>query len=230
MAENLILTGPDGTEYTFPGVSKVSIRKSGGGRAEYGSGGVGGIYEQVFNRTVGNVTASDLDGLTAIEQYAFAGCRGMRSIEIPSTVSDIMCYAFAACGLYSITIPSTVSYVGLDSTFLEQGRVFRNCESLETVVFGNTVVIFGDYCFEGCTALRAVVLPATNGRYYGLFKGCTRLSSIRITATTPPDRVDSDTFNGVPTSCAIYVPAASVNAYKSASIWSARASHIYPLT
>ena len=226
VAENLILTGPDGTEYTFPGVSKVSIRKSGGGRAEYGSGG-GGDFGQLVDRTITAIAATDLEDVTEIGSFAFAGCRRLASIEIPASVTLVGYGAFIDCSsLRSVTIPDTVEYLGMDSYFFKFGRLFENCSDLQTFSMGELTYAFLEYAFADCTYLTSVVLSARCGRMNGAFSGCSRLMSITIKNTTPPAQVDSSTFSGVPSNCLIYVPADSVQAYKTANIWMNRGTYI----
>lgn len=101
-----------------------------------------------------------------------------------------------------------------------------------------------------CTGLTAApALPATTlaeGCYAGMFRGCTHIeshhvatlnnsanvfasntacTSLTIDAETPPT-IGSTTITGLKSDCAIYVPAASVDAYKAAQYWSARADYI----
>lgn len=229
VAETIILTGPDGTEYSFPGVNKVSVRKSGGGRAEYGLGG-GGAFASLIDRTITTVSADDLDGVTIIGALAFAGSK-LESITIPSSVTSMKYGAFMyATSLQSLTIPDTGGYFGdyllVPPYSILGGHMCQQCRSLKTVTFGESTYILGEDNFYGCDYLTTIVLSAHVIDMQGMFNGCTRLTSITIKNTTPPSSVDSNTFNGVPSSCNIYVPASSVSAYKSASGWSARAAYI----
>ena len=86
------------------------------------------------------------------------------------------------------------------------------------------VVTIGRNSFEHLDSLVTIVIPSsvtTIGN--GAFTGCTGLISITINRDTPPtmDYSFNDTNN-----CPIYVPAGSVSAYKSASVWSEYASRI----
>lgn len=58
-----------------------------------------------------------------------------------------------------------------------------------------------------------------------IFKNNSACTSLTIDAETPPT-IGSDTITGLKADCAIYVPAASVDAYKAAQYWSARADYI----
>ena len=57
-----------------------------------------------------------------------------------------------------------------------------------------------------------------------VFYNCSSLTSITIKATTPPT-LGSSAFDNT-NNCPIYVPAKSVNAYKTATNWSAYANRI----
>lgn len=77
--------------------------------------------------------------------------------------------------------------------------------------------------FRYCTQMTTVVIPSTVSFIgYLAFEHCTALTSITCLATTPPT-LDGGTFNDT-NNCPIYVPAASVTAYKTA--WPQYASRI----
>ena len=104
--------------------------------------------------------------------------------------------------------------------------------------------------FQGCTGLvQAPALPATtleSSCYNSMFQGCTHITShhvatmnisinvfqfnsactsFTIDAETPPT-IANNTITGLKADCVIYVPAASVDAYKAKQYWSERASYI----
>lgn len=145
--------------------------------------------------------------------------RNITSINIPDGTTIIGDYAFYGCyGLTSITIPNSVTDIGQS--------VFRYCNDLTEVTIGNSVTSIGDYAFSRCSDLTSVIIGnsvTTIGD--NAFQGCTVLKSITCTATTPPT-IYNATFQNVPADCAIYVPAASVETYKAANIWSTRAAYI----
>lgn len=69
---------------------------------------------------------SNLTNLTSIGDYAFVGCSGLTSIEIPEGVTSIAQSAFEGCrGLTSIEIPSTVTSIGIST--------FWGCSGLTTL-------------------------------------------------------------------------------------------------
>ena len=65
-------------------------------------------------------------GVTTIGKYAFNGCSGLISVEIPNSVTSIGVNAFTSCsGLTSVTIPNSVTSIGKNA--------FSNCSSLTSV-------------------------------------------------------------------------------------------------
>jgi len=93
------------------------------------------------------------------------------------------------------------------------------------VTIGNSVTTIKYSAFYGCSGLTSITIPnsvTTIGNY--VFGSCSGLTSVTIQATTPPtsgNNVFDDTNN-----CPIYVPSASVEAYKAATNWSTYASRI----
>ena len=82
-----------------------------------------------------------------------------------------------------------------------------------------------DYAFSDCTAMTSITIPNSVieiGR--NSFYGCSALTSVTIKATTPPALM-SNAFTNT-NNCPIYVPAESVDAYKTATNWSELASRI----
>ena len=52
-------------------------------------------------------------GVTCIGNFAFDGCRGLKSLTIPDSVTRIGNFAFDGCrGLKSLTIPDSVTSIG----------------------------------------------------------------------------------------------------------------------
>ena len=159
------------------------------------------------------------DGTTIIKYGTFYSCSNLTSVTIPSSVRTIESYAFRNCsGLTgTLVIPDLVTTIGEEA--------FRDCTGLTSVTIGNSVSTIYNYAFRNCTGLTSVTIgrSATSLNNY-TFINCTSLMSITSLATAPPSVNNS--FNGVPADCAIYVPAASVETYKAASGWSARAAYI----
>lgn len=136
--------------------------------------------------------------------------------------SAIVRYEINLSDLVSVEIGDCVTSIGYSA--------FINCSSLTSVTIPSSVTSLDNNAFTSCSGLTSVTIPS-GVTYIGVaeFQNCTSLTSITILATTPPNTphysVFSDTNN-----CPIYVPDASVNAYKAAFVWNMYASRIKPLS
>lgn len=150
---------------------------------------------------------------------------------------------FNGCtSLSSITIPSSVTTIN--------DEAFKNCYSLKSLTFnGNNVISIGNSAFKVAFASsgwsRAITLPNSvetiganafdESKILSITIGTnitsignsafawSRLEDITVLATTPPT-LGSGVFEH--TTCTIYVPSGSVEAYKTATNWSTYASRI----
>lgn len=157
------------------------------------------------------------NGVTSIGTNAFEKCK-IASINIPNGVTTIEGYTFYQCSdLTSVTIPSSVTTIG-NTAFAESGLV--------NLIIPDSVTNINTMAFRGCKSLTTLELGANIVTIqYRAFYTCTHLTSITIYATTPPSPMGGQVFDGT-NDCPIYVPAASVTAYQSASGWSTYSSRI----
>ncbi len=134
---------------------------------------------------------------TLVGSAAFAGCSGLKSIEIPEAVTALPTNMFQNCkALESVTLPSGLLSVGKNVFFncsklsaikfpatvkrIDQ-KSFQNCSSLEMIEFDGTPEFIGDYAFSGCSALKEVTLPeGLESLGYNTFFGCTSLAEVTI--------------------------------------------------
>ena len=117
----------------------------------------------------------------------------------------------------TLNIPDGTTKIGV--------YAFSRCSSLTDVTIPNSVTSIGDDAFYSCSALTKITIPdgvTSIGKY--AFAYCSKLTSITIKATTPPT-LGSSAFDNT-NNCPIYVPAASVDTYKTATNWSAYADRI----
>ena len=108
------------------------------------------------------------------------------------------------------------------SSAITYGEVSRNVVSIQ---IGDCVTSIGGAAFYQCRSLPSVIIPdsvTTIGNE--AFWYCESLTSVTVEATIPP-ALGSGVFSFT-NYCPIYVPAGSVNDYKSASGWSTYASRI----
>ena len=83
----------------------------------------------------------------SIAPYAFTGCTNLKSVSIPSSLTQISDYAFYHSGVQSVAIPSTVTSIG-DGAFYE-------CENLTSVTFSENIESIGYGAFAYCKLIEA---------------------------------------------------------------------------
>lgn len=89
------------------------------------------------------------EGTRRINEYAFSGCTGMASIEIPNSVTSIGERAFSGCRrLFELFIPNSVKTIG--------DYAFNGCDLLYTLWIGRGVKSIGASTFNNCTNLADV--------------------------------------------------------------------------
>ena len=101
---------------------------------------------------------------------------------------------------------------------------FQGCSNLEEVTLAPQMLL-QNLAFDGCSKLKAILIPSavtTIGEY--CLRGCCSLKTITSLPTAPPT-LSNGAFDGIVPDV-VYVPSASVAAYKSASGWSAWSSKI----
>ena len=200
------------------------------------------IGKSAFN-TCGNLTEVTIpDGVTSIGEKAFYFCEKLTSVTIPNSVASIGDQAFLRCGgLTGIVVdaenPNYSSEDGVlfnnDKTTLIQypggkqgeytipnsvtsiGRLaFSMCSLLTSVEIPNSVEEIVDYAFQSCSGLTSVTIGngvTSIGKY--AFYYCSNLASVTIHATTPAT-LGSKAFEKTAATLTIYVPAESLDAYK----------------
>lgn len=203
-----------------------------------------------YSATTTMLSAEIGDCVTSIGYGAFSQCRSLTSVTIPNSVTTIGGQAFWNCyNLPSIIIPNSVTSIGnvafelctsLTSVTFEQGSqlttivagAFDICSGLTSIAIPDSVTSIGNAAFEACRSLTSVTIGSgVTSIGHDAFFGCVSLTSITITAVVPPTLGDrSGCSNCAPfdetNDCPIYVPAASLNAYKTAEIWSRWESRI----
>lgn len=113
-----------------------------------------------------------------------------------------------------------------DSVRIINQMAFYGCRSLTSLSLSENLTFIGNYAFRGCSRLTSVTIPSgvtdigASAFYY-----CSGLTSFTCLATTPPTLAHSSAFTNT-NNCPIYVPAESVQAYKTATNWSNYASRI----
>lgn len=172
------------------------------------------------NNLVAAEVGSCVTELRANESYygAFDSAASLTSVTLNEGLQTIGYFSFYECrSLPTITIPNSVTSI--------YESAFQNCSGLETVTIGTSVTSIGRIAFYYCTGLLSITIPnSVTSIGESAFDHCTSLTAITCEATTPPT-LGSGAFDNTNDS-PIYVPSASVEAYKTANNWSTYASRI----
>lgn len=174
-----------------------------------------GMFFSCSNLT--NITIPN--GVTNIGENAFGYCSYLLEIVLPDSVREIGQQAFEHCDLLKrINIPNGVNALN--------ARTFWLCSNLEEISIPNSVMYIYNQCFYGCSSLTNITIPS-NVRSIdtNVFKDCSGLDYIIFERTTPPKLTNANTFTNT-NDCLFYVPVESVDAYKTANIWSQFANRI----
>lgn len=73
------------------------------------------IGARAFSRCTALKSISIPTGITSIGEHMFSGCSALQEIVIPDGVTRIENEAFYSTGLQRVTIPASVTYIGLDA-------------------------------------------------------------------------------------------------------------------
>ena len=187
------------TTITFPANSQLTI-----------------IGESAFESCTNLTTIALPASVTSIGNYTFASCNNLTFVIIPenSQLTSIGERAFGHCYiLTAITIPEGVTSIGNES--------FVDCHGLTSITFpaNSQLMSIGERAFQGCSSLIEITIPeGVTSIGDEAFFYCESLATIICKATTPP--TIGTTFNSMHESIPVYVPEASVEAYKAAEGWS----------
>ena len=133
-----------------------------------------------------------------------------------TSLSDELFKGYA--NIRDVHLPSTCTTLG--------SGLFRR-SSLKSINIPESVRKILSYCFSGCQ-LPEIVLPSTTTTINAYALNASALRSVTILATTPPDGGGQSSTTAFSTTSTIYVPATSLNAYKT-SRWSKYADQFQPI-
>ena len=192
-------------------------------RAAMMQGRSGGIdWESIARGMCDGTTSFEIPeavGLDPVQQMCYRR-QGLASVTIPSGVSTIGQRCFLICGgLESVTLPSTITKI--------ESSAFESCAMLTSINLEDTgLTEIGGAAFASCSILPSVTIPSTITKIdVQAFRFCRGLVEVVVLATTPPT-LGSNAFQFTHADLAIYVPDASVSAYKADSNWSTYAGKI----
>ena len=166
------------------------------------------------------------DSVTSIGQSAISSCNNLMQFKGKFASPDGRCLivngrlvSFAPAGVVSYTIPDGVTSIDKQAFYAGRG-------GLASVVIPDSVSKIGQWAFSETPTLTDVIIGSgVTSIDYGAFSACGSLTRLYCRATTPPT-LGQSVFNANVNGRKIYVPASSVDAYKSDATWSSYASDI----
>ena len=183
------------------------------------------------------------NSVTDIKSYAFYGCSSLTNVTIPNSVITIGNNAFENSGLTNIVIPNSITSMGksvfyychsLESVTLSNNlttipqSIFSACNKLTNITVPEGITSIGAYAFSACSSLTNLTIPSTvtsiGDGAFQVFSDPQRI--ITLLSVTPPTITSLGPFNCPTNNVTIYVPAESLDTYKSGSMWAAYASKI----
>lgn len=180
---------------------------------------VGEIHPLCFAecQMLSSITISD--NVTEIDHAAFYNCHSLSSVTIPSGVTIISESLFSgADNLSTVNIPSGTTEIGF--------QAFYDCLSLVDITIPSGVTSIGT------SAFRTSYWTPDDREMYNKMMNIANNRVVKCYAQTPP-RIGGTVFSIISGSSdiaqyKIYVPAASLDAYKAS--WSEYADRIEPIS
>ena len=169
------------------------------------------IGEASFRKCT-NLTTINTGRVTTFGYYAMMNATNLKSVDL-SSATYLNQYCFQSTGLESVKIPQLCKM---------SGGCFRECYSLKTAEIC-TAGGSNDEIFASCTALTDVrILDGSTAINSRAFIWCDKLVNLVLEPVTPPT-LGTNALLGTSSSLVITVPKGSLDAYKSATNWSAYA-------
>ena len=161
-------------------------------------------------------------GVTLLSKDAFNGCTSLQKINLENIeILEGFNFVSALDGT-EVRMPKLSSILG-NQTFFKSGVTVLDFT-------GSTFTRTKDSFADSSSRLTKVILPNTIISIgWSAFSLCKSLETIIVLASTPPS-IQSNTFNTTNSTFSIYVPDESVEAYKTATNWTALANKILPLS
>ncbi len=188
----------------------------------YGSTEILEIPSELAGRTV-----------TSIRNTAFYGCKSLKSVTIPESVTEIGSYSFQNCAsLTEINISNNnPNYSSVDGVVFNKDKTeliiyppggkaevtisnsvtsigvgaFCTCNNLVSVTIPASVTSIGNSAFSGCSSLTSVTIPdGVTEISRGAFSGCTSLKSITIPNSVI--KISDDSFANCTSLTSITIP------------------------
>lgn len=165
------------------------------------------------------------EGVKNIGLYGLSYCSNLTTINLPNTLKGIDAFACVETGVEELIIPDSVETIGMYGCY---GNM-----QLTNLHLGAGLKTIGQVAFGACKNITEITIPeSVTSIGDSAFNNCSVLQSVYCYPTTPPSAFGGysgdawDAFDGNSGGRLIYVPAESLNAYKSADGWREYADYI----
>lgn len=158
------------------------------------------------------VVPRDSDG-TPPSNY-MRSCSAMRFISFGGNIRGYSTSCLSGCSALEFC---TLPYNNLSYTTIS-GSLLSSCTSLKRLAIPSNYTEVITSGLSGCQTLAGIVFPATMTDIGATaLQNCYGLGFIEFKSVNPPTVANANAFTGLPTDCEIRVPAAALNAYKTAT-------------
>lgn len=169
-----------------------------------------------------------LTRFTTIANNTFYGCSNLKEVDCRNiTSSGTLSNVFRGCtSLYKLVTPNWAGTLSVTGNTNDSRGMFKGCSSLKRFIWPKLVTLANPD--SGGTGVFSPTMCDFGPSLSSFTGNCPRFKSTTILIMrneTPP------TFGTITsiTAAKIYVPEESVDTYKEASVWSTKASIIYPI-
>lgn len=167
--------------------------------------------------------AAEVKSLMKSATYSFFSKTNIRSfneLQFFTGLTSIEFNAFYQCdSLVSITLPPSVISIS--------PQAFMRCYNLNSITLPSNIEVIDRYAFSE-SGLNSIIIPGrVSAIGYGAFEMMDNLKEVIVEVVDCPS--GSDYMFSNTNDCPIFVPAESVDAYKSADYWSKYADRILPV-
>ena len=168
------------------------------------------VFPDGFVDAIGNISG----GVNEAWKGIIEGKNNNITADMLEGITEFRSYLFFFSGLESIVIP--------DGIKLNIG-VFSNCMRLVSVVLPDSLTTISGEMFNTDRSLPSIVIPRNVTKIVGYsFNQCAALTTVEMKPTTPPT-LNNKAFNNCTKLSKFIVPKGSLDAYKTATNWSAYA-------
>jgi len=143
--------------------------------------------------------------VNTIGEFAFCGCKTIRQIYIPNSLTMVRKGAFASSSLQRINLPETITSI--------EEYVFCFCDSLKQITIPKSVTQLGNNAFYCCKSIQQIHIPDSVTKIGdGVFYQCESLQQINLPGSI--SKIGYNAFWGCGSLQIISIPQGSIEKFK----------------